>query len=307
MSGRAKLLFVDDEEHIVSTLNSLFRNGYDVYTATDGRTALDIVRKHQIHVIVSDQRMPEMQGIDLLREVKELSPNTMRVMLTGYSDLAAIIGSINSGEIFRYIYKPWNNKDLKATIDAAADVGLKLAGSSSAIDKVAFLGATERPGILIVDEDPETQAHINQLFGTRCRIFTAAGYETALDVLEREDVSVIVSDVMVGKQDVTQLIKLLKKEYPLIVSVVVTRFNDANMTVGLINQGQIFRYLGKPLHGGQLRASIEASLMYHARCKAQPALLARHQVENAEAGQNAGMTATIMSRLKSLRNSMRAG
>ena len=69
MSGNAKILFVDDEELIVNTLKSLFKHTYDVYTATSGGGALDIIKNNQIHVIISDQRMPEMQGTDLLREV----------------------------------------------------------------------------------------------------------------------------------------------------------------------------------------------------------------------------------------------
>ncbi|MGL4233373.1 MAG: response regulator, partial [Casimicrobium sp.] len=108
MSEKAKVLFVDDEERIVNLLKIMFRTTYDVYTATSGQQALQIVAANPIQVIVSDQRMPEMLGIDLLSKVRELSPNTMRILLTGYSDLAAIVGSVNDGEVFRFISKPWD-------------------------------------------------------------------------------------------------------------------------------------------------------------------------------------------------------
>ena len=96
-----RVLFVDDEERIVSLLRTIFRQSYEVHTATSGAQALEIIASTHIHVIVSDQRMPGMLGIDLLSRVRQLSPNTMRVLLTGYSDLAAIVGSVNDGEVHR--------------------------------------------------------------------------------------------------------------------------------------------------------------------------------------------------------------
>ena len=132
MPSKATVLFVDDEENIVTTLQALCRNKFTVYTATSGARALEIINSNAIHVIVSDQCMPEMQGIELLREVRQLSPHTMRIMLTGYADLAAIIGSINDGEIYRYIYKPWNNKDAVDAIEAAANTAL--AFTADAVD-----------------------------------------------------------------------------------------------------------------------------------------------------------------------------
>jgi len=120
------------------------------------------------------------------------------------------------------------------------------------------------------------------------------------DMLEREPIGVVVSDVYVARQDVTPFIKLLKAQYPSIVTVVLTRYNDATMVIGLINQGQIYRYLGKPVHQAQLRVSLESALAYHAKCKHQPKLLSRHQVERID-DTASGFAATIMSRLRSLR------
>lgn len=301
----AKVLFVDDEEHIVSTLRSLFRNACHVYTATSGAQALEIVKENSIHVIVSDQRMPEMAGIELLREVKRLSPTTMRIMLTGYADFAAIVSSINDGEIYRYIYKPWNNKDVLATVTAAAEVALSLAGEPH--DAAPETGIeTVQTNILVVDDAPEIHVTIRKLFEGKRKVLSATNCDQALDILERGNIGVVVSDVFVGKQDITQLLKILKDQHPDMVTVVLTTFNDANMLVGLINNGQIFRFLTKPVHLGQLRVSIEAALLYHAKCQHQPRLLSRHRVEKADAGSSPSLTAMIMSRLKSLRGGVAA-
>lgn len=299
MSNRATILFVDDEPHIVATLKSLFRAKYEVHTATTGAEALEIVRRTPVHVIVTDQRMPEMAGIDLLRQVKEIAPSTMRILLTGYADFAAIVGSVNSGEVYRYVYKPWNNRDIQTTVDAAATVGLYLAAETAESAAVEQIDAP-KPSILVLDEEPTVRAAIEKLFGDRCRVLIAATCNEALDILEREPVGVVVSDVYVARQDVTPFIKLLKAQYPSMVTVVLTRYNDATMLVGLINQGQIYRYLGKPIHQAQLRVSLESALAYHAKCKHQPKLLSRHQVERID-DTTSGFAATIMSRLRSLR------
>ncbi len=86
---KTRILFVDDEERILTALRSVFRLDYRVFTATNGREAVEIVKKFQPHVVVSDQRMPEMTGVELLRGVKEVAPMTVWMLLTGYSDLAA--------------------------------------------------------------------------------------------------------------------------------------------------------------------------------------------------------------------------
>lgn len=305
---KAKVLFVDDEEHIVSTLRSLCRNACDVYTATSGAQALEIVKSNSIHVIVSDQRMPEMAGIELLREVKRLSPATMRIMLTGYADFADIVSSINDGEVYRYIYKPWNNKEVLATVIAAAEVALSLAGEPQTAPPKTGV-ETAQTNILVVDDAPEVHTTIKKLFEGKRQVWSASNCERALDILERENIGVVVSDVFVGRQDITQLLKILKDQHPHMVTVVLTTFNDANMVVGLINNGQIFRYLTKPVHTGQLRVSIEAALLYHAKCQHEPRLLSRHRVEKMEVGSSSSptLTAMIMSRLKFLRSGVSAG
>lgn len=306
MSSKAAVLFVDDEENIVNTLKMLCKSKFNVFTATSGPEALDIIKNNQIHVIVSDQRMPEMQGIEVLREVRQMSPHTMRIMLTGYADLAAIIGSINDGEIYRYIYKPWSNKDVVDTIEAAANTALALAADAAATgNEAAATDNNRQPGILVIDDDKEVYHAVDKLFSGRCKVWSAATCDEALGLMDREQIAVIVSDVFVARQDVTPFIKILKEQHPEIVTVVLTKFNDANMVVGLINHGQVFRFLGKPFHQAQLRVSIDAALLYYAKLRQRPRLLSRHRVEKldtASAGGNASFTAMLMTRLRSLRS-----
>ena len=114
---RSTLLIVDDEENVVRSLRRLFRKeNVSLRVSTRPVEALEILQQEDIAVVISDQRMPGMSGIEFLRHVKELSPETMRIMLTGFMDVAAAEKAINEAEVYRFFLKPWNDDDLRITV-----------------------------------------------------------------------------------------------------------------------------------------------------------------------------------------------
>jgi putative nucleotidyltransferase with HDIG domain len=116
------VLFVDDEGNILKAVQRLLRNEpWQVLTASGGSEALEILEQTPAQVVVSDQRMPEMSGVDLLQAIRERRPNVVRMMLTGYTEMNVAVEAINRGEIFRLITKPWNDEELKATLRQAFD------------------------------------------------------------------------------------------------------------------------------------------------------------------------------------------
>ena len=119
---RGTVLFVDDEPRVLTSMRAMFRRDYEVLLANSGQEALDLLRGHTVDVIVSDQRMPGMTGVEVLKAVKHLAPKAMRILLTGYADLNAIEASINEGEVFRYLTKPCPSDQLKEAIGLAAGI-----------------------------------------------------------------------------------------------------------------------------------------------------------------------------------------
>ncbi len=116
------VLFVDDEVNILKALQRLLRTErMNVLCASRGEEALELLQKHPVQVVVSDQRMPEMTGVDFLSRVRERSPDIVRMMLTGYTEMDIAVDAINQGEIYRLITKPWNDDELRATIRQAFD------------------------------------------------------------------------------------------------------------------------------------------------------------------------------------------
>lgn len=131
------VLFVDDERRILTALRSIFRREYNVFTADGGAEALEILKSQTIDVVVSDQRMPNMLGNELLAQVHQLYPQTMRVLLTGFMDKEAIIDTINQGQIYRFVNKPWKNEEIREIIaEAALASELEIESLNADIDDV---------------------------------------------------------------------------------------------------------------------------------------------------------------------------
>ncbi len=114
------LLLLDDEENMLRSLVRLFRrDGYHILTANSVREAFDLLASNSAQVIVSDQRMPDMSGTEFLGRVRDLYPDTIRLVLSGYTDVATITEAINHGAIYRFLTKPWNDEELREHIHAA--------------------------------------------------------------------------------------------------------------------------------------------------------------------------------------------
>ncbi|MDD3353191.1 response regulator [Zoogloea sp.] len=117
---RKTLLLVDDEDNILSSLRRLLRrDGYTILTASGGQQGLEILAANPVDVIVSDQRMPGMTGVEFLRKAKDMVPDTVRMVLSGYTDLQSVTNAINEGAIYKFLTKPWDDAMLRANIEEA--------------------------------------------------------------------------------------------------------------------------------------------------------------------------------------------
>jgi len=120
-TGKTPILIVDDEEEILRSLRGLLRMEFEVHTAQSGSEALRILEQQPIQVVLSDQRMPEMAGVELLSQARGERPAAVRVLFTGYTDVRAVIDAINKGQIFRYLSKPWNPDELLTVLREAGE------------------------------------------------------------------------------------------------------------------------------------------------------------------------------------------
>ena len=117
------VLYVDDEQNNLNAFRAAFRREFRVYTAINAVEALKLLKKYpEIKVIIADQRMPDITGVEFFEKVRYIYPNKVRVILTGYSDISAVIDAINKGQVYRFIDKPWNHEMIKNTVSNATEI-----------------------------------------------------------------------------------------------------------------------------------------------------------------------------------------
>ncbi len=117
-----KVLYVHDEVHNLKAFKATFRRDFKVFIAESGKEALKILYTEDLNIILTDQRMREMTGIELLVEIQKINPEPMRIRRTGYSDIYAVIDVINKGQVYCYLNKPWQEEELKLTIQMAFEL-----------------------------------------------------------------------------------------------------------------------------------------------------------------------------------------
>ena len=121
MNKKYNILYVDDEIDNLTAFTALLRRYYQITTVQSGEEALELLKQKEFALVISDQRMPKMTGVELFEAIKNLYPDTIRIILTGYSEMSAIIDAINKGQVYHYISKPWVIEELKVILDNALE------------------------------------------------------------------------------------------------------------------------------------------------------------------------------------------
>jgi len=387
MTGKARILFVDDEKRVLNSMRGLFRREYDLFLTSEGAEAVRIAAENDIDVIVADQRMPGMTGIEVLGKIKEKSPRTVRILLTGYADPSAVEGSINIGEVFRFLSKPCPPKMLRETLGlaiqasrtapvetaaptpepaptaepapipkpapAAAPVApvavpvaqhepaptamqastpeqAPTAPSPDEVDTITD-GEETQPALPILDEQAieatadhssthwqsvtnvvmsedtieETQENVvltSSTLGVKdvgVAVFTvdsdfastairavsndrdtilATTLVKVAHAIQEQNAGVLVTDFTTNSAILQKIIGALKQYMPELVTIVVSSGRDTTDMINLINYGQVFRYVLKPIEPEQLRSDINAAVIRHLYLRNNPESAKRHQV-----------------------------
>ena len=430
MTEKARILFVDDEKRVLNSMRGLFRRDYELFLTNEGTEAVRIAAQNDIDVIVADQRMPGMTGIEVLAKIKEESPRTVRILLTGYADPSAVEGSINIGEVFRFLSKPCPPKMLRETLSLAvnaarteptatvippsqpAAAAAPQAQAPQASTPAAITPAPEQPSAPTpapvipaptpqadarpepqprptpavppqpaaqpaatalpepepLHDDDETQPALQTLNEAALEStgeHTSSHWQSVTNVVMSEDnveetqENVALSATTLGLQDVgvvvftvdsefaatairavsaerttvlaTTLVKVaqaidehnagilvtdfttnntilqkiigaLKQHMPELVTIVVSNGRDTTDMINLINYGQVFRYILKPLEPEQLRKDINAAAIRHLYLLNNPESVKRHQVIDApRTGETSNTLNRFLDKIRSTR------
>ncbi|MSQ70343.1 MAG: response regulator [Betaproteobacteria bacterium] len=290
---RPSVLCLDDEERVLNAIALVLQESFDVETVTSGAEALERIKARRFHVVISDQRMPGMTGVEFLRQAKTLAPTMVRILLTGYSDLSAIVGSVNEGEVFRFLNKPWQTESLRETVNEAADIAIAVEAAGARGGPPPKVSA-----VVLALGDTAMGRAAREMARGRYRVMDAPDLDEALPILAREDVGTLVFDLDVqGSDDPAALLRVLKGQSPRTQFVVVSDANDSELIISLINEARIHKFLKKPVNYSLLEQAVGEGLERYERMRETP------ELARTEAPRHAGETASsrsILSRLKSL-------
>lgn len=299
------ILCVDDEPHVLRALQWLLQKDFEVHTASSAQDGLRVLAQHDFDVVVSDQRMPGVTGVEFLQAVRKASPRAMRILLTGYSDLEAMVRSVNESEVYRFVTKPWDIRELPRLVAEAAAISrlapavpttvpegepLSAGSPSCTRDRPLDALAGHRPtrvllrpdeNILLIEDSEAMRASVQEVLGPAVPVRCAANLAEAVQALAERPASVVISDVRLGKVDVTRLIHLLKEKHPEVVTIVISGVQDARVVMDLINQGQVYRFIPKPFKPGFIRLVVESAIRRHRQLAEAPDLRRRFGVEAA--------------------------
>jgi serine/threonine-protein kinase len=302
-TGPLRVLFVDDESRILRALKALFRD-VEVYTTADSREAPRLAAAHGVDVVVCDQRMPDMLGVDVLRDIKANHPRAMRILLTGYSDLKAVLGSVNEGEVYRFVNKPWVNADLRQLVMEAGNISREApVVASDELSGIEQNIARTQVGVLVIEDDATVQQRLREILQPHYQVRFANTAERALQVLEQHETGVVISETATNHgADLTLMLKALKQYHPHIATVVITERANAQTVIELINEGQVYRMLIKPVRMGSCRLSVDSALGRYWKLKQNPQAVRRYAVSSTPETQaaQARMPNSLLSRIRSL-------
>ena len=227
-----------------------------------------------------------MLGHELLRQVKEISPNSVRMLLTGYSDLDAIIGSVNAGEVFRFINKPWQGEFMLYVVKLGVEIYDKVSKlQEEEMQKVEDEVTEEHPAsghrvhieveeasptVLFVDYSEEETGKLVDKYGSSFNAVAVNSIDAAFQEMAKKPVSVIVSNINFGDVDGVSFLDTVRREYPNTVSVILTEVKDAQLAIRSINELNVFRYLVKPMPEDQISHTLEKAIERSKAFRATP-------------------------------------
>ena len=288
MSERPRLLFVDDEPRVLNAMRAVFKSGYDVTLAEGAAQALEQMKLGHFDVIVSDQRMPGMSGVEFLRLVRKLSPTSVRILLTGYSDAEAVVAAVNEVEVDRFMKKPWDNATLKRMVNEAVDVAVSLRAADAArrgavvrhnAPAVATRVAGAKDRLVVVDPDPQVHAQIEAEFSGLYQVLHATSLLECLALMKDQPFNVLICALDMDSQANRVFLMQLKQEHPEVIVITLSENVDSQRMIELINRARIFRVMRHSWGFQALVRALYAAFDLVRRQRAEPLLLRRQRPE----------------------------
>ncbi len=296
-SIKPNLLCIDDEKRILRSLKALFSSTHNVYATTSPSEFVHLLEEHHMHVILCDQRMPKQTGTELLSFAKGISPNSIRILLTGYADSSAVINSVNDGEVFRYLKKPWDVDEIRQLIKQATNIALTLENHGAEfigngegglveligedvdadVDEMPISSTTNnKPAVLYVNEDNVSSLLFLQTYESRYDIACVKDKAEFEQAILHQEFAVAVVNMEFEQRNISPLMDRLKQVQPFVTLVLESHFSDSDQLIQLINSQQIFHCFSAPADSESVKTALENAVKAFENVKSNPIAQLQH-------------------------------
>lgn len=291
-----RILLVDDEQNVLNSLRRELQNDYAVEAFSSPREALQRCRNTRFDLVIADYRMPEMNGIEFLRQFGKLQPDAVRLVLSGAADFSVLIGTINETHIYRFIDKPWDKTELAATLAEALAHREQILENHRLAERCRQQrhrqGAQSQNRlyqVLVVDDEPNVLSviardlnarggwydlHMAMLHQAdpalpperrdlRFDVFTTTSPIQALERAKRINYDVVISGYQMPEMDGLRFLEAFREIQPDAARILLSDHADKEALVKAINRSEIYSYIGKPWREYALISAVSQAIDYH--------------------------------------------
>lgn len=281
-TAQKTVLFVDDDEFVLRALEASFEDDYNVITDISAINALKTLESTKVDILVSDQRMPEMLGYELLAKARKIAPGAIRILMTGYSDKQSILETINKGEVFRFIAKPWKIEEFNDVLQQASEASeiehIESTDNETDSRKKRTLNEHWSRAKSTIGYSPSVLMHTREKYrksllqlaskSIDAKVFISQSLTASLDaIIKNNDIGIVFIEMNRINTDLISALAMLRRTRPEVVVIILTRSTDFEVAIKLINHGQAFRYLAEPIDLKTLQSAMLAGLIRHRKLK----------------------------------------
>jgi|GEM_PF-1765224 len=249
------VLYIDDENINLRAFKSTFRREFTVYTANSATEGLKILQSEKVDVVITDQRMPDTTGVELLKKIQELFPSIppSRLILSGFSKTQAIKDAYTKYNLFKFISKPWNKKNIRQVIYES----IKAENYTPAENPILTENIKkEKYNILYVDDEEINLKVFESDFRREFNVFKAISPKEGFKIIEKNKIQVVISDQRMPEMSGIEFLKKVKSENPIIKLIILTGYTDYEVLKEAINRNVLWGYLNKPYDYENLKSVI---------------------------------------------------
>jgi DNA-binding NtrC family response regulator len=266
----SRILLVTAEGSIQHALVALLRE-HEVIVCADPDAAAALAARNDVDTVICSQRVPPLNAIDVLRDVKRAHPRGMRVLLSDRPEGRLLLDAINEVEVFRCVDLPWNNSAMRDLANAAARGARATPVLGSEPPSTDEAGDLKRHvALVVIDNDADAQQRLRDVLQPHYKIHFANEFERALVFMEQHETGAVICAPRVGRSDLVSPLKALKQSHPQITTIAIDAHLDVDLAIELINEAQVFRLLRRPLHPTVCRQYADAAMARYWRIKQNP-------------------------------------